>query len=139
MNQNTQSNDGMTIPYNDFVGALECNYDDALRERAANCSRLLHALIGLSTEVNEMLDNVKAHIFYGKDIDWDNMNEEWGDVAFFQQMGMDETGTTLEKAQEGNRRKLMHRYGGAEFNADRAINRPDKADEIAAMKGELND
>ncbi len=44
---------------------------------------VLHAVIGISTEAGELLDVVKKNMFYGKPIDYVNLDEEMGDVLWY--------------------------------------------------------
>ena len=45
--------------------------------------RLFHGVLGLATESGEIADNVKKHLFYGKDADQDNLIEELGDILWY--------------------------------------------------------
>jgi NTP pyrophosphatase (non-canonical NTP hydrolase) len=44
---------------------------------------LLHMKMGLMTEIGEILDALKKHIAYGKELDVVNMREEWGDAMWY--------------------------------------------------------
>lgn len=44
---------------------------------------LLHACIGMSTEINELLDALKKYFYYGKPVDMVNINEELGDFYWY--------------------------------------------------------
>ena len=45
--------------------------------------RLFHGVLGLATESGEIADNVKKHLFYGKDADEPNLIEELGDILWY--------------------------------------------------------
>lgn len=45
--------------------------------------QLLHATIGLATEAGELLDQLKKHLFYGRELDFTNLIEEGGDGAWY--------------------------------------------------------
>ena len=118
-----------------------CICVDGLPKRELN-SRLLHAAMGLSTEAGEILDVIKRHAFYGKELcylDLVNLLEEAGDVSWYL-MGilLDELGKQLELADPinsclvGNIAKLKARYG-ERFNEFGALHR-DVIAEIEALK-----
>jgi hypothetical protein len=47
-----------------------------------------HACIGMFTELGELVDALKKHEFYGKELDLENVNEELGDFRFYLQMAI---------------------------------------------------
>jgi len=67
-------------------------------------SRMLHGLIGLCTESGELLDAMKKHLYYGKDLDTVNMLEEIGDLCWYLAIICDVSGldfaVQIEKAIE---------------------------------------
>lgn len=73
--------------------------------------RLLHAVIGLETEVGELQDALKKAIFYGKPLDRVNMAEELGDVFWYMAILSDTLGVPFEQIMEKNIAKLKARYG----------------------------
>ena len=81
---------------------------DGIGKRLANVSdqRLLHAMIGMCTEVGEFQDMMKKHMIYGKDIDRVNLKEELGDVLWYVALAIDELGTSFEEVMEINNAKL---------------------------------
>jgi NTP pyrophosphatase (non-canonical NTP hydrolase) len=48
-----------------------------------NDDDLLHCVMGLSTEANELLDALKKSIFYGRELDVRNLKEEMGDIEYY--------------------------------------------------------
>jgi len=86
--------------------------------------RMLHAVIGLETEVGELQDALKKHIFYGKPLDKVNLAEEIGDQLWYCAILLDVLGTSFEKVMETNIAKLRARYG-------------EKFTEAAALKRDL--
>lgn len=48
-----------------------------------NDLNLIHAELGLITELGELNDIVKKHVFYGKSLDTINMVEELGDIMWY--------------------------------------------------------
>lgn len=84
--------------------------------------RLLHGAIGCGTEAGELLDQVKRHIFYGKDLDAVNVMEECGDLLWYIALTLDSVGYTLEEAMAHNIDKLRARYP-KKFTEEAALNR----------------
>lgn len=100
----------------DFVQACvmrESKDQQKIKDRLQNTDtvRLLHAMIGLCTEGGEIQDQIKKHIFYGKDIDKVNLVEELGDLMWYVAIAADTLGVSLEEIMERNNAKLEARYG----------------------------
>lgn len=85
-------------------------------------SRLIHAQMGMQTEVAEFTDALKKSLFYGKPLDIINLKEELGDLMWYMAIAMDELGTDFTT--EGNRviSKLKARYP-EKFTSHKAENR----------------
>lgn len=83
-------------------------------------ARLLHAQMGMQTEVAEFADALKKSLFYGKPLDVVNLKEELGDLMWYMAIAMDELDTNFTT--EGDRviNKLKVRYPDkfAEANAE---------------------
>lgn len=84
--------------------------------------RMLHSSIGLCTEAGELIDQLKKHIYYGRELDKANIKEELGDAMWYIFVMLDVFGWDLEEVLEVNYNKLYARYGG-KFSEDAAINR----------------
>lgn len=102
-------------------GAVTANHD------------LLHAALGLSTEVGEFLDVLKKQHAYGKPIDAVNLREELGDIMWYCVLACRALGITLEDAASINIAKLAKRYPDR-FSAESALNR-DLAGERSVLEG----
>ena len=100
-------------------------------ERLIKSNRLLHAAMGATTEANEILDAMKKHIFYGKELDKVNLFEEVGDLFWYLAIIADVVGFSFEDAMEKNLAKLRARYGD-EFDPEKALNR-DLEKELEAL------
>jgi NTP pyrophosphatase (non-canonical NTP hydrolase) len=87
--------------------------------------RILHAVMGLATESGELLDAMKKHIFYGKELDFVNLLEEHGDLFWYAAILADAVGFTFEESMERNIAKLKARY-------------PNKFTEESALIRDLN-
>jgi NTP pyrophosphatase (non-canonical NTP hydrolase) len=84
--------------------------------------QLLHACLGMTTEVGEFTDMLKKHLFYGKAFDFPNAIEELGDTAWYVAIAIDALRTTLNEVMTINIEKLRKRYP-EKFTEDLAINR----------------
>lgn len=61
----------------------ECPYNESTFNRVESHIRLLHGVMGLSSETGELVEQVKKHIFYGKPLDVVNLEEEIGDLFWY--------------------------------------------------------
>lgn len=88
-----------------------------------NKLRLLHAVIGLCTEVGELQDAVKKHLFYGKDLDLTNLREEGGDLFWYLALLAAYLGeSNFTSMLKLNIEKLKTRYP-EKFTENKAVNR----------------
>lgn len=84
--------------------------------------RLLHAAMGMATEVAEFIDQLKKHIFYGKPLDTVNLKEELGDNTWYERIAVDELETTLFDIYYTNIEKLKARFPD-KFSEESALDR----------------
>jgi len=70
----------------------------------------LHLVLGMATEVGELLDVFKKYIAYGKEIDWINAQEEVGDLLYYIFAFCSINKLDFEKICEQNFSKLKIRY-----------------------------
>jgi len=94
---------------------------------------LLHAAIGLVTEAAELTDMLKKHIFYGRDIDKINAQEEVGDALWHAGLAVDVLKTTMDDIMTKNIAKLQERYP-EKFDEHKAMNR-DISKELKVFEG----
>jgi NTP pyrophosphatase (non-canonical NTP hydrolase) len=113
-----------TKKYKDMVLRTESKDFDSIASRLKDkrALRLLHGSCGIATEAGELLDAMKKHIFYGKDIDTVNIVEEIGDLMWYSAIILDELGVEFEEVMEKNINKLQARYG-EKFSESRANTR----------------
>ena len=97
-------------------------------------ARLIHAVLGLCSEVGELAGALKKHIIYGKALDEINILEENGDLDWYQAVLLHAIKRTASEAYERNIAKLRARYGDA-FDPAKALNRNLDA-ERKALEGE---
>ena len=99
-------------------------YDENIKDRLTSPEsiRLLHACMGMQTESAEFTDTMKKHIFYGKEIDKINLEEELGDLMWYIAVACDELWLSFEDICKKNITKLQLRYPD-KFTPERALNR----------------
>lgn len=97
---------------------------DEFMERLSNprTIQLLHACLGMTTEVGEFTDMLKKHLFYGKKFDHVNGVEELGDTTWYVSLAIDALKTTMDEVITVNIEKLRKRFP-EKFTEDLAINR----------------
>lgn len=111
------------VSYAEFVNTLKA---PPIRTEAGDDPSFFdvsHAIVGLATEGCEALDAWKAHMFYGKELDYTNLDEEMGDALFFIQLYANARGTTITQFQQLNEHKLAERYKNKKFTQEEALNR----------------
>ncbi len=84
--------------------------------------KMFHAVIGLSTEANELLDQFKKHVFYKRELDLVNLKEELGDVMWYIAILLRELDVKFEDVLDWNIEKLKKRYG-EKFDTQKSIDR----------------
>ena len=105
--------------------------DSKTKLQSTQTVRLLHSIIGVSGEAGELLDQIKRHLFYSKDLDLVNLKEEFGDMLWYISLGIDaiakmenKNPNDLEKEiKKANISKLDVRYKNKLFTAEQALNR----------------
>ena len=102
-----------TKKYKEMVLKTESSDLNAMSSRLKDkrALRLLHGSCGIATEAGELLDAMKKHIFYGKEIDIVNVVEELGDLMWYTAIILDELGVEFEDVMDKNINKLKARYG----------------------------
>lgn len=86
---------------------------EAIANRITNATvmRLIHASMGMITESAELVDQLKKHIFYGKELDLVNVFEEAGDTMWYMAIVADVLGeANFNRIMQTNIDKLRARY-----------------------------
>lgn len=100
---------------------------DELTPAKAN---LWHMGTGAAGEAGELLDAIKRHTVYNKEINRENVVEELGDLEFFLEGIRAQLGISREETLEHNLNKLLKgdkaRYKAGSFSNEAAIERADK-------------
>jgi len=130
MGQESEVEDTMTNEeYIKLVLETESIDISAIQERLGDPQvvRLVHAAMGMVTEAGELLDMLKKHLFYGRELDLVNVEEELGDSLWYLGLAVDDMremgyDTSIEQIQEKNIAKLRKRYG-EKFSKDAALTR----------------
>lgn len=105
----------------DYVkGALRTEPQQYYPERID--MRALHAYMGLTTEVGELVDTFKKHIFYGVKLDHENLVEEMGDLFWYFALMATYLEVSFEEIMQKNNTKLRARYP-EKFTEDNAVHR----------------
>ena len=97
------------------------NLDQVSDKRQA--IRLLHALLGVQSEVAEMVDALLPVLLEGAPLDATNAMEEGGDVDWYLSIWQDALGHQRSEAMQRNIAKLAKRYPGEKFTTHAAFNR----------------
>lgn len=97
-------------------------------------ARLIHATLGMASEVGELADALKKHIIYGHTLDEINILEESSDLSWYVALGLAAIKHTMSEALERNIAKLKVRFGD-KFDAHKALNR-DLDAERKALEGD---
>ena len=90
-------------------------------------ANILHMAVGISSEAGELIDAIKKHVMYNKQLDMENVIEELGDLEFYMEGLRQEAGVTREQCLQANIDKLGVRYKGLTYSDKAAHDRADKA------------
>jgi NTP pyrophosphatase (non-canonical NTP hydrolase) len=114
------------VTYGDFVQRLAKPGEDILSSLTPLKCHLLHMVLGIAGEAGELVDAVKKHVIYNKELDLKNVVEELGDLNFYIQDLQRALCVTDEKILIENVAKLAKRYG-EKYSDAAAQARADKA------------
>jgi len=92
------------------------------RDIVASDPRILHSIVGIATESGELIEALLQHVKGEGKLDVVNVQEEFGDLAWYQAIGVDATNADWEQILETNIAKLRARYP-EKFTSENAINR----------------
>jgi len=112
--------------FNNMVSILVKSGEDILQELTPKQSHLLHMAVGVSGESGELLDAIKKHTIYQKELDLVNVIEEIGDIYFYLQGIEAALGLTREEILRRNINKLSERYSEGSYSNEQAKRRADK-------------
>ncbi|AKU43067.1 MazG-like pyrophosphatase [Rhodobacter phage RcTitan] len=89
---------------------------------------LWHMATGVAGEAGELLDAIKKHVVYKRELDRENVVEELGDLRFYMAGLMNRLGITEEEILSHNNRKLSKRYASGAYSNAQAVERADKVE-----------
>ena len=104
-------------------------------------ARILHSILGVSSEVGELVEAVIGSLYRGEiggvppELDLVNISEEFADIGWYMNTGLDAVGMQTSEAMSRNRQKLINRNRGEKFNAEGTNNRR-LDEERAILEGE---
>lgn len=90
---------------------------------------LIHGALGISSDAGELVDAIKKHTIYGKELDIHNCVEEIGDCLWFLALLCYCLGTNMDLVMKANIEKLAIRYPD-KYSDQAAIDRADKQGEV---------
>jgi len=93
--------------YQDFCETVLSPHIPQLDEETG---RLLHAVIGISTEAGELLDALKKALYYKQCLDLPNVEEEMGDILYYLAILANTLHVNLQYIMNQNEEKLKRRY-----------------------------
>ena len=115
------------IDHKDMVKQLAKPGETILKEMTPENAHLLHMSMGLAGEVGEAVDAIKKAVFYCKEIDYEHVIEELGDIEFYLEGLRQGLGITRAQTIRGNVLKLGKRYNGHNYSDKQAADRADKS------------
>ena len=112
------------MKYQEDAAKTEAPISQPLLDRLSDptIARLLHGAIGLDTEVGELMDALKKHIYYGKPLDLVNVKEELGDLMWYIALICNTVDVDMQTVMDRNIEKLAARYPD-KFTEEDALNR----------------
>ena len=115
-----------TTPYQQFVNTIVKPGDEIIRQLTPQQAHLLHMAVGVSGEAGELLDAIKKHCVYQKQINIENVIEEAGDILFYLTGLLNDLNISVEDCVKANIDKLSKRYPAGSYSNAAAIARADK-------------
>lgn len=94
---------------------------------------LWHMATGVSGEAGELLDAIKKHVVYKRELDRENVVEELGDLRFYMAGLMNRLGITEDEILSHNNRKLSKRYASGSYSNAQAVERADKVEDAEEL------
>jgi len=116
----------MEIKYDEMVRALVKPGDAIIESLTSEKAHALHMAVGISGEAGELLDAIKKHVIYNKEIDRENVIEELGDIEFYLEGLRQGLKIRREETLSHNIAKLGVRYAGLQYSDKAAHERADK-------------
>ncbi len=119
----------MNIMNDDFsrlVAALIKPGENIIRDLTPVQADLTHVALGLSGEVGELVSAITKHVIHQKQLDFDNVIEEIGDIEFFLERLRQLLTVTRDHPRKACETKLLVRYPSGKYSQKDAIEKRDK-------------
>jgi NTP pyrophosphatase (non-canonical NTP hydrolase) len=116
----------LELDHQTMVNVLLKSGQDVLDSLTPMKCDISHAAYGIGTECGELMDAVKKHIYYNREIDRANVVEELGDLEFYMQALRSRLNITREETLKHNMEKLAERYKDYKYSDKAATDRADK-------------
>jgi NTP pyrophosphatase (non-canonical NTP hydrolase) len=116
--------------YSEFVDSLVKPGEQMCEEITPFKAHLNHMAMLLAGECGELVDAIKKHTIYGKDLDYVNVIEELGDIEFALEAIRKAFTISREEVLAHNVDKLTKRYNEGRYSDQAAKDRADKQLEI---------
>lgn len=121
----------MKIKHEEMVSALVKPGAALLATLTPGKANLWHMVSGVAGEAGELLDAIKKHVVYNKELDIDNVIEELGDLEFYMEGLRQELNISRQQTLDANIDKLLTnpkaRYKMGTYTDSQAQARADKS------------
>ena len=114
----------MKITHAQLVSALAKPGAQIAYDMQADEAHLAHMALGVAGEAGEVVDIIKKHVIYHKDLNYNKLIEELGDLFFYIQGICQALGVDTSQILSHNIEKLTKRYG-EKYSDSAAIARVD--------------
>lgn len=115
--------------YSSMVRALAKPGVEIAAEMNAARAHVLHMAVGIAGEAGQLLDAIKKHVIYGKELDLENVIEELGDLEFYMDGLRQGISVSREECLSSNIQKLGKRYASGSYTDQQAQERADKQED----------
>lgn len=112
--------------HDEMVAALSKPGEDILATLTPAKVNLLHHSYALPIETCELNDAIKKFLIYNKELDFENVVEELGDIEFYLKGIRQALGISRELTLQANIDKLAVRYHEGKYSDKQAQDRADK-------------
>lgn len=114
------------MTHEELVRKLMKSGDSIFEDITPSKLELIHMVMGISGEAGELLDAIKKYVIYNKELDYDNIIEELGDIEFFMEGLRQRLVIEREECLKQNIKKLSVRYKELSYSDKAAQERADK-------------
>jgi len=118
----------------EMVRVLRKDGRDIVDSLSPEMADLWHMATGVAGEAGELLDAIKKHVIYGKELNHHNVVEELGDLEFYMEGIRSNCGITRVETLVQNQTKLKERYTAGVYSNEQAQERADKIDKVTGKR-----